>query len=50
LVESFASGNGVESPSGVVALVQRFDVARSQALPESESLDVIRRYLKGYAE
>lgn len=50
LVESFASGNGVESPSGVVALVQRFDVARSQALPESDSLDVIRRYLKGYAE
>ncbi|WP_435128196.1 helix-turn-helix domain-containing protein [Actinacidiphila sp. bgisy144] len=50
LVESFASGNGVESPSGVLALVQRFDVARSQALPANESLDVIHRYLKGCAE
>ncbi|WP_435173723.1 helix-turn-helix domain-containing protein [Actinacidiphila sp. bgisy145] len=50
LVESFASGSGVESPSRVVGLVQRFDVVRSQALPVSESLDVIRRYLKGYAE
>jgi transcriptional regulator with XRE-family HTH domain len=50
LVESFDSGSGVESPNGVLALVQRFNVARSQALPENESLDVIRRYLKGCAE
>ncbi|WP_328917071.1 MULTISPECIES: helix-turn-helix domain-containing protein [unclassified Streptomyces] len=50
LVESFDSGNGVESPKGVLSLVQRFDMARSQALTESESLDLIRHYLKGYAK
>ncbi|MGD3111082.1 helix-turn-helix domain-containing protein [Streptomyces sp. YGL11-2] len=50
LVESFASGEAVDSPKKVVELAQRFDVARSKALPESESLDLIRRYLKEYAD
>jgi len=50
LVESFASGEAVDSPKRVVELVQRFDVARSKALPEIESLDLIRTYLKEYAD
>ncbi|AJC58112.1 helix-turn-helix transcriptional regulator [Streptomyces sp. 769] len=50
LVESFASGEAVDSPNGVVELVERFDIARSMALVESESLDLIRRYLKEYAD
>jgi hypothetical protein len=50
LVESFDSGEPVDSPKRVVELVQRFDVARSKALPESESLDLIRSYLKEYAD
>lgn len=50
LVESFASGEAVDSAKGVVELVQRFDVARSKALPENESLDLIRSYLKEYAD
>ncbi|WNI14691.1 helix-turn-helix domain-containing protein [Actinacidiphila sp. ITFR-21] len=50
LVESFDSGTGVESPKGVLSLIQRFDMARSQALTTDESLDLIRHYLKGYAK
>jgi hypothetical protein len=50
LVESHASGEAVDSPKRTVELVQRFDVARSKALPESESLDLIRHYLKEYAD
>ncbi|GGW92630.1 helix-turn-helix domain-containing protein [Streptomyces noursei] len=50
LVESFASGEAVDSPNGVVELVERFDIARSMALMESESLDLIRRYLEEYAD
>jgi hypothetical protein len=48
VVESFASGETVESPKRVVELTQLFDLARSLALPEDESLDLIRRYLKEY--
>ncbi|MFE5855678.1 helix-turn-helix domain-containing protein [Streptomyces sp. NPDC056500] len=48
--ESFISGELVESPKGVLGLTQRFDVARSMALPERESLDLLRSYLKGYEE
>ncbi|MGH3311640.1 MAG: helix-turn-helix domain-containing protein [Streptomyces sp.] len=47
-VESFASGDPVESPSRILELTQRFDIARSKALPENETLDMIRDYLKGY--
>ncbi|MFD8967703.1 helix-turn-helix domain-containing protein [Streptomyces sp. NPDC059568] len=49
-VESFASGVPVESPRRILELTQRFDVARSKALPESESLDLLRSYLKGYED
>ncbi|MFG2832853.1 Scr1 family TA system antitoxin-like transcriptional regulator [Streptomyces sp. NPDC048434] len=47
-VESFASGQPVESPGRILELTQRFDVARSKALPERESLDLIRGYLREY--
>ncbi|MFF7632558.1 helix-turn-helix domain-containing protein [Kitasatospora sp. NPDC008050] len=47
-VESFASGETVELPRKVVELTQMFDLARSKALPEKESLDLIRTYLKEY--
>ncbi|MFD8327583.1 helix-turn-helix domain-containing protein [Streptomyces lydicus] len=50
LVESFDSGDSVDSPQRVVELVQRFDTVRSHALPEHESLDLIRSYLKGQAD
>ncbi|WP_030814360.1 helix-turn-helix domain-containing protein [Streptomyces sp. NRRL S-337] len=49
-VESFASGESVESPERVIELTQRFDVARSKALPESRSLDLIRSYLREYGD
>ncbi|MFD9721717.1 helix-turn-helix domain-containing protein [Streptomyces sp. NPDC059076] len=48
--ESFIAGELVESPKGILGLTQRFDVARSKALPENESLDLLRRYLKGYED
>ncbi|MBB5937372.1 DUF5753 domain-containing protein [Streptomyces zagrosensis] len=47
-VESFATGQPIESPRRILELTQRFDVARSQALPEDESLDMFRGYLKEY--
>jgi hypothetical protein len=48
--ESFDSGEQAESPGRVLHLTQRFDIARAKALPESESLDLIRRYLREYAD
>ncbi|MFD7893807.1 Scr1 family TA system antitoxin-like transcriptional regulator [Streptomyces sp. NPDC059568] len=50
LVESFDSGEPVDSPKRIVGLQQRFNVARTKALPEDESLDLIRRYLKEYED
>ncbi|RKN55065.1 XRE family transcriptional regulator [Streptomyces klenkii] len=50
LVESFRSGDVVESSSSLLELVQRFDLARSKALPATESLDLIRNYLKEYSD
>ncbi|MFK0265436.1 Scr1 family TA system antitoxin-like transcriptional regulator [Streptomyces angustmyceticus] len=47
-VESFASGEPVESPERVLELTQRFDVARAKSLPERETLDLIHRYLREY--
>ncbi|MFI1205917.1 DUF5753 domain-containing protein [Streptomyces sp. BHT-5-2] len=47
-VESFDSGESVESPKRVLELTQWFDVARSLALTDDESLDLIRTYLKEY--
>lgn len=49
-VESFKSGETVGSPKEVIELSQRFDVARSLALPEDKSLHLIRGYLKEYAD
>ncbi|MGW9041764.1 helix-turn-helix domain-containing protein [Streptomyces lydicus] len=49
-VESFASGEAVESPERILELTQRFDVARSKALPEKETLDLVRGYLRGYED
>lgn len=48
--ESFASGVLVEAPKEVLNLTQRFDLARSQALPVPESLDMLRSYLKEYED
>ncbi|GAA3867490.1 helix-turn-helix transcriptional regulator [Streptomyces lacrimifluminis] len=47
-VESFTTGELVESSSRVLQLTQKFDIARSLALTDNESLDLIRRYLKEY--
>ncbi|WP_244927049.1 helix-turn-helix domain-containing protein [Streptomyces eurocidicus] len=47
-VESFGSGELVGSPKRVVELSQRFDAVRGLALPECESLELIRKYLEGY--
>ncbi|KJY41402.1 DNA-binding protein [Streptomyces sp. NRRL B-1568] len=49
-VESFYSGEAVESPRKILELTQMFDVARSKALPERESLDLVRSYLKEYED
>ncbi|MFJ9027120.1 DUF5753 domain-containing protein [Streptomyces sp. NPDC102274] len=50
LVESFDSGEAVESTKRVVELTEGFDLARSMALTDDESLDLIRRYLKEYED
>ncbi|MET9555274.1 hypothetical protein [Streptomyces sp. NPDC006645] len=50
LVESFDSGEAVESTRRVVELTERFDLARSLALTGDDSLDLVRKYLKGYED
>lgn len=47
-VESFATGELLESPKRILELTQRFDTARSQALAQEQSIDLIREYLRGY--
>ncbi|MFI5805780.1 DUF5753 domain-containing protein [Streptomyces sp. NPDC051561] len=47
-VETFDSGEPVESPRRVMELTQRFDLARSLALTDDESLGLIHEYLKEY--
>lgn len=49
-VESFANGEPVESPKRLLDLNQRFDMARSKALPEAESLALINRYMEEYED
>ncbi|WP_237319597.1 helix-turn-helix transcriptional regulator [Streptomyces sp. JJ36] len=49
-VESFISGEAIESPGRVLGLTQRLDISRSKALPERESLDLISRYLGEYED
>jgi hypothetical protein len=48
VVESFESGEPVEAPKKILELTQKFDLARSLALTDDESLDLIRQYLKEY--
>jgi transcriptional regulator with XRE-family HTH domain len=43
-VESFESGELVESPKRILRLSQRFDVVRSKALSPDESLILIKKY------
>ncbi|MER8070868.1 DUF5753 domain-containing protein [Streptomyces sp. NPDC094034] len=50
LVESFDSGEAVESTKRVVELTEGLDLARSMALTDDDSLDLIRRYLKEYED
>lgn len=47
-VESFVSGESVESPKRILRLTQMFDTARSKALPEKESLALMNAYLGEY--
>lgn len=47
-VESFGSGELVESTRRVVELTQQFDLVRGLALPEGESLELVRSYLEEY--
>ncbi|SFD58788.1 helix-turn-helix domain-containing protein [Streptomyces aidingensis] len=48
VVESFRTGEPMESPEKVAEFVQLFDVACSKSLPEDESLDLVRQYAKEY--
>lgn len=48
VVESFDSGEPVESPRRILELTQKFDMARSLALTDDESVDLIRGYMKEY--
>ncbi|MFE6778537.1 Scr1 family TA system antitoxin-like transcriptional regulator [Streptomyces sp. NPDC057702] len=48
LVESYGSGDVVDVPRQVVDLVQRFDVARAQALTPADSLELIHHYVREY--
>ncbi|MDT3400806.1 DUF5753 domain-containing protein [Streptomyces sp. B1866] len=45
-VESLKTAEPVESPRKIVELIQLFEMACSQALSKTESLDLIRHYLK----
>lgn len=47
-IESFASGETVELPRRILDLTQRFDLARSKALSEDGSLELVDAYLKEY--
>ncbi|MFE2744744.1 DUF5753 domain-containing protein [Streptomyces scopuliridis] len=49
-VESFDSGDGVHSTRKIVELTECFDLARSMALTDDESLDLIHEYLKEYED
>jgi transcriptional regulator with XRE-family HTH domain len=47
-VESFKSGQAVESSKKILELTQLFDIVRSKALPEEASLELIRTYRGEY--
>lgn len=48
LIEGFDTGEATEEPDRLLVMEQRMDIARAMALPERNSLDLIRRYLKDY--
>ncbi|GAA4685710.1 helix-turn-helix domain-containing protein [Streptomyces youssoufiensis] len=48
LVESFGTGLVIDTPRDLIDLEQRFDKARAQALSQTDSLALIRTYLKEY--
>jgi transcriptional regulator with XRE-family HTH domain len=50
LIESFGSGEIFEAPKKISRYTQVFDVIRSEALTESESLELIRRYKEDYED
>lgn len=43
-LESFGSGELVESPKRIIELTELFDTVRAGALPQEESLSLIRKY------
>ncbi|GAA2058870.1 helix-turn-helix transcriptional regulator [Streptomyces cheonanensis] len=47
-VEGIMVGEPVVSPDRLVKLARKFDMARSKALPEQDSVELIRHYLRGY--
>jgi hypothetical protein len=47
-VETFVSGELVESSRRVAELTDHFEIARSMSLPEGASLDLIRKYMEEY--
>lgn len=47
-VESFGSGELVEATKRVIELTKQFDLTRSLAMPETESLDLVRNYMEEY--
>lgn len=49
-IESFVTGDVVESPKQLVPLAERFDRACASACPEGESLDLVRAYLREYED
>ncbi|MDT0306948.1 helix-turn-helix transcriptional regulator [Streptomyces sp. DSM 44917] len=50
LVESFRTGEVVESPRRVAELAQLFQVACDKALPVQQSREIIRSYLREYED
>lgn len=48
MVESFGGGESIVNPQKVAFYSEMFDVARTEALPPDESLEVIRQYAKEY--
>jgi transcriptional regulator with XRE-family HTH domain len=48
LVESFGPGEPIENPAKVTFYSEMFDAVKIAALPQEESLELVRRYLEGY--
>jgi hypothetical protein len=50
LIESFGNGEIFEAPKMISRCTQLFDIIRSEALTETESLALIRRYREDYKD